>query len=141
MKIIQVSSTAPFRQHSAKPSSWWPLWIDLRRARFALGTSFAARRGSRARACRWAMSGSSSTLLLYRHILKAASRFPSKNRAGIVAEIKSEFREARGETDAGELKKKLALARDGLDRMRAFSGLDQGSAKWEVSLKGPYDGD
>jgi len=87
------------------------------------------------------MRGSSSTLLLYRHILKAASRFPSKNRAGIVAEIKSEFRDARGVTDAGELEKKLALARDGLDRMRAFSGLDQGSAKWEVSLKGPYDGD
>ena len=86
------------------------------------------------------MRGSSSTLLLYRHILKAA-RSPEQNRAGIVAEIKSEFRDARGVTDAGELEKKLALARDGLDRMRAFSGLDQGSAKWEVSLKGPYDGD
>ena len=87
------------------------------------------------------MSGSArATLTLYRHVLKAAARFPSKNRDGIVAEIKTEFRVARGETDGEVLKKKLALARDGLDRLRAFSGLDQGSAKWEVSLKGPYDG-
>ena len=84
------------------------------------------------------MSG--STLRLYRHILKAAKTFPSKNRAGLIEEIKTEFRVARGETDGEVLKKKLALARDGLDRLRAFSGLDQGSAKWEVSLKGPYDG-
>ena len=79
-------------------------------------------------------------MTLYRHVLKAAARFPSKNRDGIVAEIKTEFRVARGETDGEVLKKKLALARDGLDRLRAFSGLDQGSAKWEVSLKGPSDG-
>ena len=84
--------------------------------------------------------GSNATLTLYRHILRAATRFPSKNRGSIVAEIKSEFREARLETDAGEVQKKIALAKDGLDRMRAFSGLDQSSAKWEVSLKGPYDG-
>jgi hypothetical protein len=88
-----------------------------------------------------AMSGGTrATLTLYRHVLKAAARFPSKNRDGIVEEIKTEFRVARGETDGEVLKKKLALARDGLDRLRAFSGLDQGSAKWEVSLKGPYDG-
>ena len=54
-------------------------------------------------------------MTLYRHVLKAAARFPSKNRDGIVAEIKTEFRVARGETDGEVLKKKLALARDGLD--------------------------
>ena len=64
--------------------------------------------------------GSNATLTLYRHILRAATRFPSKNRGSIVAEIKSEFREARLETDAGEVQKKIALAKDGLDRMRAF---------------------
>ena len=85
-------------------------------------------------------TGKHATLTLYRHVLKAATRFPSKNRMGIVQEIKTEFREARGETDGETLKKKLTLARDGLDRLRAFSGLDQGSTKWEVSLKGPYDG-
>jgi|TARA_B110000977_G_scaffold193923_1_gene269639 hypothetical protein len=85
-------------------------------------------------------STTASTLTLYRHVLKAATKFPSKNRLGIVAEIKTEFREAKGVTDGEVLRKKLQLARDGLDRLRAFSGLDQGSAKWEVSLKGPYDG-
>ena len=85
-------------------------------------------------------TGKHATLTLYRHVLKAATRFPSKNRVGIVQDIKTEFREARGETDGETLKKKLTLARDGLDRLRAFSGLDQGSTKWEVSLKGPYDG-
>jgi hypothetical protein len=65
---------------------------------------------------------SASTLLLYRHILKAAARFPSKNRLGLIKEIKVEFREAREISDATELKKKIHLAKDGLDRMRAFSG-------------------
>lgn len=83
---------------------------------------------------------SDSTLRLYRHILKAAKTFPSKNRAGLIEEIKTEFRENAGATDAGDVQKKLALARDGLDRMRAFTGLDQGASKWDVSLKGPYDG-
>jgi LYR motif-containing protein 4 len=84
------------------------------------------------------MSG--STLKLYRHILKAAKSFPSKNRNGLIEEIKTEFRENAGATDAGDVQKKIALARDGLDRMRAFTGLDQGSSKWDVSLKGPFDG-
>ena len=51
-------------------------------------------------------------MTLYRHVLKAAARFPSKNRDGIVAEIKTEFRVARGETDGEVLKKKLALAKE-----------------------------
>ena len=87
---------------------------------------------------RGTMSG--STLKLYRHILKAAKSFPSKNRNGLIEEIKTEFRENAGATDAGDVQKKIALARDGLDRMRAFTGLDQGSSKWDVSLKGPFDG-
>ena len=59
---------------------------------------------------------------------------------GLIEEIKTEFRENAGATDAGDVQKKIALARDGLDRMRAFTGLDQGSSKWDVSLKGPFDG-
>ena len=86
------------------------------------------------------MSGRAQILSLYRRILFAAARFPSKNRAGLIEEIKTEFRENAGATDAGDVQKKLALARDGLDRMRAFTGLDQGASKWDVSLKGPYDG-
>ena len=39
-----------------------------------------------------------------------------------------------------QVKKRLDLAKDGLDRLRAFSGLDNKSAKWEVSLKGDFTG-
>ena len=56
------------------------------------------------------MSG--STLKLYRHILKAAKSFPSKNRNGLIEEIKTEFRENAGATDAGDVQKKIALARE-----------------------------
>mmetsp|Transcript_4566 Transcript_4566/g.11531 ORF Transcript_4566/g.11531 Transcript_4566/m.11531 type:complete len:88 (-) Transcript_4566:1942-2205(-) len=80
---------------------------------------------------------SSKTLLLYRHILKAAARFPTKNRAGLITEIKTEFREFRGLTGGTELKSKIAMAMDGLGRMQAFTGLDNDSAKWDVSLNGP----
>ena len=83
---------------------------------------------------------SASTLTLYRHILKAARTFPSRNRAGIIEDIKLEFRENRAVTDAAALRAKIALANDGLDRMRAYTGLDSGSSAWDVSLKGPFDG-
>lgn len=39
------------------------------------------------------MTSSIRTALLYRHILKAAKEFPSKKRAGILRDIKLEFRE------------------------------------------------
>ena len=61
-------------------------------------------------------------LLLYRHILKSAAVFPSKNRLGLIKEIKVEFRESVGITDGVEIRRRLAVARDGLDRMSAFSG-------------------
>ena len=83
---------------------------------------------------------SASTLTLYRHILKAARTLPSRNRAGIIEDIKLEFRENRAVTDAAALRAKIALANDGLDRMRAYTGLDSGSSAWDVSLKGPFDG-
>mmetsp|Transcript_4867 Transcript_4867/g.7603 ORF Transcript_4867/g.7603 Transcript_4867/m.7603 type:complete len:87 (-) Transcript_4867:543-803(-) len=83
---------------------------------------------------------SASTLLLYRHILKAAATFPSKNRLGLISDIKLEFREAAQLKDAGELKKKIAIAKDGLDRLSAYTGLKKNSSEWDVTLKGPFDG-
>lgn len=59
----------------------------------------------------------------------------------IVEEIKLEFREARELTDGAEIARRLAMARDGLDRLRAFSNIDSGSNTWQVSLKGPHTGD
>ena len=83
----------------------------------------------------------SSKLHLYRAILRSALRFPSKNRTAIAEEIKLEFREARELTDDAEIARRLAMARDGLDRLRAFSNIDSGSNTWQVSLKGPHTGD
>ena len=75
-------------------------------------------------------------LALYRAVLKAAARFPSKKRGAIVEDIKAEFREGRALT--GDMAhQRLALARDGLQRLRSYSGLDSKAAAWDVSLAGP----
>lgn len=73
-------------------------------------------------------------LLLYRHILKAATTFPSSNRQGIIIEIKHEFREARSVTDEAELLKRRKVAIDGLKTLESFSTLDKSSLDWEVHL-------
>jgi len=87
------------------------------------------------------MSASSSSLMstlrLYRNILRATKRFPSKNKDGLYKEIQLEFRENRTLEDARDVGKKRAIAIDGLDRLRAFSGLDGKSNEWQVRLKGP----
>ena len=67
-------------------------------------------------------------MTLYRHVLKAAARFPSKNRDGIVEEIKTEFRVARGETDGEVLKKKLALV-EKYEALKAAGKLEEFMAK------------
>jgi hypothetical protein len=67
-------------------------------------------------------------LRLYRHILKAAAVFPSKKRVGMIKEIKLEFRENAGMTNGVEIRKQLSVARDGLDRMQAFSGASRATA-------------
>lgn len=57
----------------------------------------------------------------------------------IVEEIKTEFREGRHLTDEKEITRRIQVARDGLDRLNAFSNMDRGSNNWQVSLKGPFD--
>ena len=83
----------------------------------------------------------SSTLRLYRAVLRSATKFPSRNQGAIVEEIKSEFRRAAYLTDGKEIARRLAIARDGLDRLNAFSNMDKRSTSWQVSLKGPHAGD
>ena len=78
-----------------------------------------------------------STKLLYRQILKAASSFPSKNKLKLIEEIKSEFKLSKTELSSEIIESKIAIAIDGLDRLRAFSGLDGKSNEWVVRLKGP----
>lgn len=86
------------------------------------------------------MSARASTLALYRAVLRSASKFPSRNRGKMVSEIKLEFREGRGAVDAKEIDRRLAAARDGLDRLNAFSNMDTRASTWQVSLKGPHAG-
>jgi hypothetical protein len=57
----------------------------------------------------------------------------------IVEEIKSEFREGRHLTDEKEITRRIQVARDGLDRLNAFSNMDRGTNNWLVSLKGPFN--
>jgi hypothetical protein len=81
-------------------------------------------------------------LALYRDVLRAAARFPSKKRDAIIADIKLEFREARGhprprarcnltawrlgqgavETDSAQVQRRVALAHDSLTRLRQYAG-------------------
>jgi hypothetical protein len=115
------------------------------------------------------MASKQHVVRLYRDVLHAAKRFPSKKRDSIVADIKLEFREARRrpaprascdaqcpctqaaptlcgrcgatrrtrlapspdahtvvqgavETDAANVQRRLAVAQDGLSRLRQYAG-------------------
>ena len=74
------------------------------------------------------------TAALYRSVLRAAKRFPSRNRLALIEEIQREWREpVRSDEDKG---KRLALAADGLSRMKRFD-TDASAPSWDVSLAGP----
>ena len=75
-------------------------------------------------------------LALYRSVLRAAVRFPSKKRDAIIADIKLEFREGAAVTDDALVKQRLAVAEDGLVRLRQYAGLDKTASAWDVSLAG-----
>jgi len=81
-----------------------------------------------------------STIALYRRVLKSAKKFPSRNKNAIAEEIKFEFRAHKTLTDSKEIARRIEIARDGLDRMNAFSNMDAKSSTWQVSLKGPHTG-
>ena len=76
-------------------------------------------------------------LALYRHVLRAAGRFPSTKRASLVSDIKTEFREGASEMDSTKVKQRLVLAEDGLSRLQQYGGFDKRASEWGVSLSGP----
>jgi len=76
-------------------------------------------------------------LHLYRQVLKAAQQFPSKKRASIIVDIKAEFREGAGVTEAAEVSRRLKLAQDGLARLLSYSGRSRDSKEWSIALSGP----
>eukprot|EP00630_Chrysocystis_fragilis_P005729 CAMPEP_0197389704 /NCGR_PEP_ID=MMETSP1165-20131217/1889_1 /TAXON_ID=284809 /ORGANISM="Chrysocystis fragilis, Strain CCMP3189" /LENGTH=89 /DNA_ID=CAMNT_0042915133 /DNA_START=29 /DNA_END=298 /DNA_ORIENTATION=- len=73
------------------------------------------------------------TLSLYRQIVSAAKRFPSKNRSKVLAEIRHEFRRnaTLGPDEAGP---KIQLAHDSLRQLRAYVDLDYKASSWNIKL-------
>lgn len=74
------------------------------------------------------------TLRLYRSLLKHAQRYPSKKRAEILVEIKNEFRDGRGLTDAAEVDKAIQRSLQGLEHMQQFVRLDPTKAVWTYKM-------
>jgi hypothetical protein len=79
-------------------------------------------------------------LRLYKDLLRSAATFPSKNRARIYREIRSEWRVHAAQTDEAVLQKQVAVAYKGLQQLRQFdestmTGGKVGSANWSVTLE------
>lgn len=76
----------------------------------------------------------SSTLILYKRILRAAHSFPSIKKNKIIEEIRLGFRENR--TMEGEaLRAQLAVAEKGLSQLEQYTGLSRNSPNWSVSME------
>ena len=72
---------------------------------------------------------------LYRQVIKNAKVFPSKNRDGMVREIRIEFRENAVQPDASVQREQVALAYKSLEQLRAYTGLSQSDSSWSVKLE------
>ena len=73
---------------------------------------------------------------LYRRLLKLGRVYPSKNRAGMIEEIKTEFREAKDLSSHADIEKKVEVARSGVQQMQLYCKLDSKGTDWKVSLDG-----
>jgi hypothetical protein len=74
-------------------------------------------------------------LRLYATTLRHAKVFPSRNRALMVEDIRAEFREARGLTDARAVELAWEKGVRGLDTMKKYTTLDKRSPNWVVELE------
>jgi hypothetical protein len=78
---------------------------------------------------------------LYKDLLRSASTFPSKNRAGIYREIRREWRVHAIQPDPEVVRKQVAVAYKGLQQLRQYDesamtgGRGAGSANWTVTLE------
>ena len=73
-------------------------------------------------------------LSLYRRILFAAARFPSKNRASVYAEIRDEFR--RNATLTGDAAAaQVALAQQSLRQLEAYTTMTRSTGNWEITME------
>jgi hypothetical protein len=77
----------------------------------------------------------SSLLRLYRDLLAHARRFPSKKRAGIVADVRAEWREKRALADPARVAHAVEVAVRGLATLRKYTALDARAQEWSVQLE------
>ena len=75
-------------------------------------------------------------LALYRRIIFAAARFPSKNRDRVYAEIRDEFRRnATMEPGSDAAVEQIALAQQSLKQLQAYSNMRQDDGSWEINME------
>jgi hypothetical protein len=77
---------------------------------------------------------STNVIHLYRQILKKAAVFPSRNRIGIIKEIKHSFRENKTLQDPAKIATSIRLAREGLDQLSMYTSLRDNAGDWTVNL-------
>lgn len=86
-------------------------------------------------------SGSKELLHLYRRLLRAAATYPSKNRWGIHAAIREEFRDNRSlDPDDPKTLKQIHVAKKGLGQLQMYDQMnlskgDPDSPNWSVTLE------
>ena len=74
-------------------------------------------------------------LHLYRHTIRHAKIFPSRNRMAILEEIRAEFRATAKLTDAALVALAWEKGVRGLDTMKKYTRLDKTSPNWVVELE------
>ena len=72
---------------------------------------------------------------LYRQILRHAAVFPTKNRDGMVQEIKNEFKEGTRLRDERDIAQAVAKAEKGLEQLKQFTSIDSESDDWSFSTE------
>jgi len=75
-------------------------------------------------------------LRLYRGCIRAARAYPTRNREGLVVQIRDEFRAGAAAVDAGEVEQRVAQAEVDLARMQAMRGMTSPSSgrEWVLHL-------
>jgi hypothetical protein len=74
----------------------------------------------------------SDLLSLYRRMLRSAAVFPSRNRAGLVVEIKAEWRANAGLEPSPRRDAQIALAADGLRQLDAYGAAAAAPGEAEI---------
>ena len=76
---------------------------------------------------------SSSTLILYKHLLRSLQSYPTKNRSGLIASVRLEFRDNVEPTEDTPRLIKEAWAN--LNNIRQYTGLGGGDSHWKIDLE------